>query len=411
MIDINLVRKNPEAVKIGMKNRGMDPGVVDNFLAVDEKWREVTTNAEALRADKKKLGKGDRSDAKKIKDGEKKLNEDIKKFEKTRAELLEKIPNVPEDRVPVGADESSNVELRKWGDPTKFNFDFKNHADVAGGMIDKERAANVSGSRFSYIFGDLVLLEFAVVKYVIEKLAPHGFLPVLPPALIKSEQMKDMGKTKFIEDGDAYYIPEDDLYLVGTAEDTIGPIHMNEIIPAERLPVRYVGFSTAFRREAGAYGKDMKGIFRLHQFDKVEMFSFTRPEDSVAENDFLLERQEEIVKGLDLPYRIVHICTGDMGFTATNQYDVEIWLPSENKYRESHSCSNTTDFQARGLNVKYRRKDGKSEFVHMLNATGAAMRILAYILENNQTKEGAVKVPKALRDYVGKSEITAPKES
>ncbi|OGY56306.1 MAG: serine--tRNA ligase, partial [Candidatus Colwellbacteria bacterium RBG_13_48_8] len=292
------------------------------------------------------------------------------------------------------------------GQKPSFNFTARDYVGLAGGLIDTERAARVSGSRFGYLLGDLVLLEFALVRLALEKLAPHGFIPVVPPVLIKSEPMRDMGKTKFIEDGDAFYVKEDDLYLVGTAEDTIGPLHMGEVLPGDSLPRRYVGFSTAFRREAGSYGKDTRGIFRTHQFDKVEMFSFAKPEDSVAENDFLLQRQEEIVQALDLPYRTVKICTGEMGFTATNQYDLEVWLPSEKRYRETHSCSNTTDFQSRGLNIKYRNSEGGTDYVHMLNATGIAIgRTILVLLENHQTKDGNIKIPKVLQAYVGKKEI------
>lgn len=407
MLDPNLIREDTKKVKDSVKNRGMKPGIVDVFLKLDEKWRKTTTNIEKLRAEKNKLGKDDREEAARLKSKEKKLNDVLKKLDVERDGALEEIPNLVDDRVPIGKSDDDNEELKTWGDVPEFDFDPKDHMELGGalGIIDTDKAAKISGNRFSYIFGDLVLLEFALVKYVFEKLTPHGFVPVVPPVLIKSGPMKMMGKGKFIDDSDAYYFPEDDLYLVGTAEDTIGPIHMNEKFNKGDLPRRYVGFSTAFRREAGSYGKDTKGIFRRHQFDKVEMFSFTNPEDSVEENDFLLERQEEIMQGLELPYRVVRVCTGEMGFTATNQYDIEVWLPSENKYRESHSCSNTTDFQSRGLGIK----TAEGEYAHMLNATGVAMRMLVYIIENNQTKDGKIKIPKVLQDYAGKAEIEVPR--
>ena len=403
MLDPNLIRENTEKVRDSVKNRGMSLEIVDDFLKLDEKWRKTITDFEKLRAEKNKLGKDDRDEASQIKEKEKKLNDALKKLEVERRDALEKIPNLIDDRVPIGKDEDDNEELRVWGDIPQFDFEPKDHMELgeALGIIDTDKAAEVSGNRFSYILGDLALLEFALVKYVFDKIIPHGFVPVVPPVLVKSESMKMMGKGKFIDDKDAYYLPEDDLYLVGTSEDAIGPMHMNDKFKKGDLPKRYAGFSTAFCREAGTYGKDTKGIFRRHQFDKVEMFSFTNPDDSVAENDFLLERQEEIMQGLELPYRVMRLCTGEMGFTATNQYDIEVWLPSENKYRESHSCSNTTDFQSRGLNIK--TADG--EYVHMLNATGVAMRILVYIIENNQTKDGNIKIPKVLQDYVGKAEI------
>ncbi|PIR97859.1 MAG: serine--tRNA ligase [Candidatus Colwellbacteria bacterium CG10_big_fil_rev_8_21_14_0_10_42_22] len=402
MLDPNFIRENVDKVREGMKKRGMDAGIVDKFLAADMEWRTYLTEEEGIRAQRNVLGKEDRERSGALK-RELKEKEPLKKDAwMRREEFLRAIPNIPEARVPVGKDEEDNVELSSWGKIPKFKFEPKDHMELAGPLINKEKASEVSGSRFSYILGDLALLEFALIKYVFEKLLPHGFIPVIPPVLVKSKTMVGMGKTKFIEDEDAYYLPADDLYLVGTAEDSIGPLHSNEIIDIKELPKRYVGFSTAFRREAGTYGKDVKGILRSHQFDKAEMFSFTRPEDSVKENEFLLKMQEEIMRGLGLPYRVVYICTADMGFTATNQYDIETWLPSEGKYRESHSCSNTTDFQSRGLNIK----SSEGEFVHMLNATGVAIgRMLIYILENNQTKDGKIKIPKALQPYVGKKEI------
>lgn len=404
MLDPNIIRENTKAVKDSVKNRGMKSGIVDDFLKLDEEWRRTTTDIEKLRAEKNKLGKDDRKEAVQLKEKEKKLNDALKKLEVERDSALEQIPNLVDDRVPVGKSDDDSEELKTWGNIPEFDFDPKDHMELGKtlGIIDTEKASEVSGSRFSYIFGDLVLLEFALVKYVFEKLASHGFVSIVPPVLIKSHPMKAMGKTKFIEDEDAYYIEKDDLYLVGTAEDTIGPMHMGEKFKKGDLPRRYAGFSTAFRREAGSYGKDTKGILRVHQFDKVEMFSFTKPDSSVAENDFLLERQEEIMQGLELPYRVVRVCTGELGFTATHQYDIETWIPSEDKYRETHSCSNTTDFQSRGLGIK----TGDSEFVHMLNATGLAIgRTLIAIIENYQTKDGKIKIPKVLQDYAGKAEI------
>jgi len=402
MLDPNVVRENTKAVKNSMKDRGMDSSIVDDFIKIDEKWRKATTEIEGLRAEKKKFGKDDIKEAKGLKDKEKKLNDTVKELEKERSDILEQIPSILEDRVPRGKSEDDNKELKKWGDIPEFDFEVKDYLELAGAMIDTERAAKVSGARFGYILGDLALLEFALIKYTFEKLVPHGFAPVLPPVLIRREAMKGMGKRKFIEEEGAYYIPDEDLYLVATAEDAIGPMHMDEKFKKGDLPKRYAGFSTAFRKEAGSYGKDTKGILRVHQFDKIEMFAFTDPQDSVKENDFLLELQEELMQGLELPYRVVHICSADTGFTATNQFDIEAWMPSEGEYRETHSCSNTTDFQARGLNIK--TADG--EYAHMLNATALAIgRTLIAIIENNQTKEGKIKVPKVLQDYVGKKEI------
>ena len=408
MLDPHFIRENTQEVRHGMQRRGMDAGIVDHFMEADTKWLAVLSDIEKIRAEKNKIGKEDIVKARELKINEKKREEELKKIVKERFELFEKIPNVPESRVPNGSGDENNEELNRWGDLPKFDFVPKDYLELAGGLIDTERAAEVSGTRFSYLLGDVVLLEFALVKYAFDVLVKRGFIPVVPPVLIKTHSMKAMGKTKFIADGDAYHIDTDDLYLVGTAEDTIGPFHSRERFKKGELPKRYAGFSTAFRREAGSYGRDTKGILRVHQFDKVEMFSFVEPDESVTENDFLLSCQEELMRGLELPYRVVHVCAGEMGFTATNQYDIETWIPSENKYRETHSCSNTTDFQSGGLNI--RNSDG--EYVHTLNATAFAIgRTLIAIIENNQTKEGNIRVPKVLRDYVGKEEIKNPSVS
>ena len=408
MLDPNVIRENPDSIKKSLSSRGMDPTLVDGFLRADSTWRELTSKIEGLRARKNKLGKDDQEKARKIKEEARELEAQLKPLEEQREAALLLIPNTPEERVPVGKDESGNVVLRGVGKVPKFKFEPKDYLTLAGAGIDIERAGKVSGSRFGYILGDLPLLEFALVRLVFEKLSKHGFVPIVPPVLIKPEPMIGMGKNKFIADGDAFFIEKDNLYLVGTAEDTIGSLYMGETLDEKVLPLRFAGFSTAFRREAGSYGKDTKGILRVHQFDKVEMFSFTKPEDSVRENDFLLKMQEEIMQSLKLPYRVVHIVTGDMGFSASNQFDVETWMPSENKYRETHSCSNTTDFQSRGFGIKYKNWKGGG-YVHTLNATGVAIgRMLIAILENNQNSKGKVAIPKVLQKYVGKKEIEEP---
>ncbi|HOB89793.1 MAG TPA: serine--tRNA ligase, partial [Candidatus Colwellbacteria bacterium] len=278
-------------------------------------------------------------------------------------------------------------------------------------LINTEQAAKIASSRFGYIFGDLARLEFALVKLAMDTLTPYGFIPTIPPVMVKPEIMKGMGKQKFLEAGDAFYIGEDNLYLVGSSEHSIGPLHMDEILDEESLPRRYMGFSTCFRREAGSYGKDTKGILRVHQFDKVEMFSFVKPEDSEEEHRFLLAREEELLGKLKLPHQVMSICTGDMGFGDYRQFDVETWLPGQGKYRETMSCSNTGDFQSRGLNIKYRVKStGESKYVHTLNATAFAVgRMLIAILENYQTESGEVLVPEVLRDFVGKEKLSIPR--
>lgn len=407
MINIDLVRQNPEAVKEAVHKKGGDMSLVDKFLAIDKKWREFKAKTDKLRTEQKTFGLNQREKAAKIKK-EIQINENkILALNSERDALLEQIPNLPAVDAPFGKDDSENVILKEVGKKPAFKFKPKDYFSLAGKLIDIEKAGQVAGSRFSYIFGDLVLLEFALIKLAMETLLPYGFVPVVPPVMARSSVMKNMGKLKFLTDGDAFYISEDDLYLVGSSEHTIGPFHMNDVFDEDDLPRRYVGFSTCFRREAGSYGKDTKGILRVHQFDKIEMFSFAKPEESEAEHQFLLSQQEDLVQKLKLPYRVVYICTGDMGFGDFRQFDIETWLPGQGKYRETNSCSNTTDYQARGINAKYRIKSSqKTEFVHMLNATAFAIgRMIIAILENYQTADGRVRVPDALRDYLGKEFI------
>jgi seryl-tRNA synthetase len=412
MLDVNLLREEPERVREGIAAKNAPIELVDQFLRLDKEWRGLVSEVDALRAKQNRLGKDQREEARQLKQKLREKEKNLIGLGQRRLRVLEQIPNLPAPDVPRGKDETANVVLKEVGERlmAKGEFKPKDYLVLADGLIDTERAAKVSGSRFGYLFGDLVLLEFALVKLALDRLRLYNFIPVVPPVLIGPEAMRGMGKVKFIEDKEAFYLPEDNLYLVGSAEHSIGPIHMNEVLDYESLPRRYVGFSTSFRREAGSYGKDTRGILRVHQFDKVEMFSFTRPELSEEEHQFLLARQEEFMQELNLPYRVVQICTGDMGFTDYKQYDIEAWLPGEGRYRETHSCSNTTDFQARGVNVKYRLPhSNETAYVHMLNATAFAIgRMLIAIIENYQTEEGKVVVPEVLREYVGKSEIEIP---
>jgi len=288
----------------------------------------------------------------------------------------------------------------------KFNFSVKNHLQIGEdlGLIDIKRAAKVSGTRFGYLKNEAVLLEFALVKFAFDSLIKYGFIPIVPPVLIKPDMMKAMGYIDTQQDrAEKYFLEKDNLYLVGTAEQSIGPMHQGEILKEKDLPKRYVGFSTAFREEAGSYGKDTKGILRVHQFDKIEMFSFCHPEKSKQEHKFLISLQEKLVQELKLPYQLVHLCSGDSARVSASTFDIEIWMPSENKYRETHSCSNCTDFQSRRLNIRYHNsKTNKSEFVHTSNGTVFAIgRMLIAILENYQRKDGRIEVPKVLRKYLG----------
>jgi seryl-tRNA synthetase len=408
MLDVKLIRESPDAVKEGITKKGVDPELVDEFLALDQEWRRVTAEVDALRGELRQLSEGRKQEeAKKTKEKLKIKQGRESVLSEEREEALHKFPNLPFPDVPVGG-ESANTVLRTVGEPTHFDFPTKDYLSLARehDLIDTEKAAATSGSRFGYLKGDAVLLEFALVKLAFDVLTKRGFIPVVPPALIRPEVFRGMGRLAHGEEEERYLIEKDNLYLAGSAEHTMGPLHMNEVLNQEDLPKRYVGFSTCFRREAGSYGKDTKGILRSHQFDKVEMFSFVLSKESEQEHQFLLSLQEELMQTLKLPYRVVELATGDMGWTDARQYDIETWIPSEGRYRETHSASNTTDFQARGINVKYRRKDGNTEFVHMLNATAFAIgRTLIAIMENFETKDGKIHVPKALQAYVGKKII------
>ncbi len=410
MLDINTIRENPDNVREGVGSKNVSPELVDRVLALDAHWRETTKNLDECRLEQKKAsGKESGTKAKDLKVRVKALEQEERELKRERAQALDELPNLPFDDVPRGKDESGNVVAREVGKRTPFNFEPKEYLALAEalGIIDVKRASAVAGSRFGYLLGDAVLLEFALVQLVFREALKEGFVPVVPPVLVKPEIMRAMGKGKFLDEHDAFYIAEDDLYLVGSAEHTLGPLHMDDVLNEQDLPKRYVGFSTAFRREAGSYGKDTKGILRVHQFDKVELFSFTAPDRSEDEHRFLVSLQERLVQALKIPYRVVHKCTGDMTWGDARQYDIESWMPGQGVYRETHSASNTTDFQARGINARYRGSDGKLHFVHTLNATGFAVgRMLVAIIENYQTKKGTIRVPRALQNYVGKKEIT-----
>jgi len=317
-------------------------------------------------------------------------------------EVALRIPNIPRSDVPEGDDESGNVVLREVG--TKP--DLKNPKDYLAlteeqGLIDLKRASKVSGSRFGYLLGPIAQMEFALVQYAQSVLLKEGFTLVVPPVMIKEENMAAMGYLNGGGEDETYHFEKDNLYLVGTSEQSIGPMHRDELFTAEQLPKRYLSFSTCFRREAGSYGKDTKGILRVHQFDKLEMFSLTLPEESDKEHEFLLSMEEKLMQGLELPYRVVQLCAGDLGWPSARTYDIETWMPGQGTYRETHSSSTTTDYQSRDLNIKVTR-DGKKEYVHMLNGTAFAIgRTLIAIIENYQQADGSIEIPKALQPYMG----------
>jgi len=429
MLDIKFIRENPEKVKAGAaaKNVVID---IEKIIKLDAAKRELQAHAEKTRALQKEMSaavpKAKPDEKKKLLVDSSKLKEDflaldqrLKKLEEELKTELMRIPNIAFPEVKVGKDESQNEVLRISGSPTKFSFKPKEHWELGEelGLIDNERAAKISGARFTYLKGKLALLQFAIIQFALRNLTDESilaqiakkagldvstkpFMPVIPPVMIKPEAFERMARIEPKEE--RYYIPSDDLYLVGSAEHTLGAMHMDEILEENDLPVRYVGYSTSFRREAGSYGKDMRGILRLHQFDKIEIESFTAPENSVREQDFIVAIQGYLMQQLGIPYRVIGICTGDMGAPDARQIDIEAWMPGQDKYRETHTSDLNTDYQSRRLMTRLRRKDGKHELVHMNDATVFAIgRTLIAIMENYQQADGSIKVPEVLIPYCG----------
>ncbi|TKJ18841.1 MAG: serine--tRNA ligase [Promethearchaeota archaeon Loki_b32] len=418
MLDIKFIRQNPDKVKKACKDKQVKVDI-DKLLKVDKKRIELLQALEDMKAKKNKASKDivrtkDKKEKEKIilemrklDRNNDKLDENLKELEKEFNELMLQVPNPAFDDIPVGKDESENVVVKEVGKKTKFDFKFKDYLEIAEklDLIDVKRAAKTSGTRFGFLKNEAVFLELAMVNFLLDELKKEKFTPVIPPVLIRPEMMKGMG---YVERGgdEIYHIEKDKLYLIGTSEQIIGPMHANETFNDKELPKRYVAFSPCFRREAGSYGKDTKGIFRVHQFDKVEMFMFCRPEESVKEHQYLLSLEEKFMQALKLPYRVVQMCTGDLGDPAASKYDIEVWIPSQKRYRETHSTSNCTDFQARRLNIRYKDKSNKLNFVHTLNGTAVAIgRTIIAIIENYQQKDGSIEVPKVLQKYTGFKKI------
>lgn len=403
MIDIKFVRENLDETKKAMQKRHVEIDF-ETLIKLDDERKELQQNIETLQAKQNELSKSkERTDEavevkRMIKDLEPKLFDIIERFKIA----IMAVPNIPLDDVPDGADENGNIVMKKVG-VIKLKTG-KDHYELgrALDLIDVERARKVSGSRFSYLKNEAVELEFALVRYVLDIVKAENFQPIIPPILIKEEMAWGSGHFEAIND-DAYHTTQDQMVVIGTSEQSILPYFAGETI--ENLPQRFVGFSTCLRREAGSYGKDMTGILRLHQFDKLEMFSFSSPEDSKKEHELIISLEEKIMQGLELPYQMVALCGGDMGLPSARTVDIETWLPSQEKYRETHSSSNCTDFQARRLKIRYKAGE-KSGFVHTLNGTALAIgRTLIAIFENYQNEDGTIEVPKVLQKYLSFSKI------
>lgn len=413
MLDINLIRENPELVKQKIKSRGFEPGLIDKLLAADNKVNQFLKRIEELRHEQNVKAKTKPSDEelaflKHRKGTIKTLEMGLNEYTNEKGKILRRLPNLPLADVKTGQSEKDNEVIKTAGEKTKFSFTPKDYLSLAIplNLIDLNQAALVSGARFSYLKGKLVNLQYAIMNYAMEALADEKFTPLVPPLMIKDEVMEDLGYAEGLEEKEKYHFENDKLYLIATAEHSLIPYHMNQTLAEDILPLRYFAFTPAFRREAGSYGQDTKGILRCHQFDKLEMVSFSVPEKSDEEQKYLLSVIEKLMAKLELPYRVIRMCSGDMVLPSARSYDIETWLPGQNQYRETHSCSNCTDFQARRLNIKYRDQENKTHFIHTLNSTVFAMgRTLIAIMENYQTKEGTIKIPKVLQKYCGFKEI------
>ncbi len=411
MLDINFVRENKDLVKKGVADKQFDSTLVDRVLELDEKRRKLLLEVENLRAKRNKIAeeKKPSEEGKKIKEELKDKEPELEKVESEYKETLWKVPNLPSKKAPVGKNDKDNKEVRKWGNPTKFDFKPLDHLTLGKklGILDFETGAKVTGAQFYFLYGDGAMLELALTRYAFEKLSKVGFLPVITPDLAKSRYYLGTGYAPKGQEAQTYTIEGEDLGLIATAEVTLAGKHADEIILEKNLPLKYIGYSHCFRKEAGAYGKYSKGLYRVHQFTKAEMFIYCKPEESDKFHEYILKMEEEIYQELGLPYRVLEMCTGDLGAMAARKFDVEVWMPGRDDYGEVTSTSNCTDYQARNLNIKFRRNTGETEYVHMLNGTAIVMsRVPLAILENFQQKDGSVLIPKVLQKWMGKEKIS-----
>ena len=423
MLDPNLIRTKTEFVKKGVANKGVDASIVDEFLRLDEKRREMIKEIDELRHKRKvlseEIGKriADGKDAEEAKEEVRDIGKKIKEKEKDFNELngqfkniLLRIPNIPHSSVPYGKNEIDNRVVKRWGDIKDFDFEPRPHWEIAEklGIIDFKRAAKISGARFYVLKGMGAKLERALISWMIDlHVEKHGYKEILPPFLINRDSMIGTGQLPKFEN-DMYHCGKDDLFLDPTAEVPVTNLHRDEILKEEDLPIKYVAYTACFRREAGAAGKDTRGIIRVHQFNKVEMVRFVKPEASYKQLEELIDNAEDVLRLLNIPYQLKQMCTGDLGFTAAMKFDPEAYMPAQDRYVEISSCSNFEDFQARRANIRYRTKNGELRYVHTLNGSGLAVgRTMAALLENYQQKDGSVLIPEVLQKYVGTDKITA----
>lgn len=411
MLDIKIIRENPEQIKEKLATKGFDVAKIDQIVALDVQARELQGQLDALRQERNQIaaqGPGMAEKGRAIKAQIEAVNEEFTKVSIGFQALMLEVPNIPSDDSPVGKDDSENPVIRSVGDQPDFGFEPKDHMALSENLdlFDTERGAKIASSRFTYVKNEAVMLEFALIQLALQITQKYRFKPMITPELVNEKTV--MGTGYLPAGADEVYKTQDDLYLIGTSELALIGYHQDELIPEAQLPIRYVGFSSCFRREAGSYGKDTKGIFRLHQFDKVEMVSFVTPEKAEEEHELILKIEEEILQALKIPYQVMGIVTGDLGVQAYKKYDINSWMPGQQKYRETHSCSNTTDFQSRRLGIRYKNSDGKNEYLYTLNGTAIAMgRMLIAIVENYQQADGSIKVPDVLVPFTGFTEIRA----
>jgi len=420
MLEIKFIRDNKEIVELAIKNKKVKALInLDELFELNDKKKTLRINLDEINAKRNVAAKEQNiEEGKKLKEEGSKVEDELAGVEKKFIKIMLLIPNIPSADTPIGDDESANKVVREVGEKPAFDFKPKAHWDLGEelGIIEKEKASQISSSRFAYIKGDLVLMQFALIQFALEtvtseeilktiaqeaniEISPKEFIPIIPPVMIKPAVLNRMARLEPRED--RYYIESEDLFLIGSAEHTLGPMHMDEILKEKDLPLRYVGYSTAFRREAGTYGKDTKGILRLHQFDKLEMESFCLPETSIPEQNFFVAIQEYLLRKLKLPYQVVMISTGDMGLPDHRQIDIETWMPGQDTYRETHTADLMTSFQSRRLNTRFER-NGKKELVHMNDATLFAIgRTLIAIMENYQNEDGSIRIPDCLQKYMG----------
>jgi seryl-tRNA synthetase len=409
MIDVRAARENPEGWRQALARKGAAEDF-DSLMDADRRWLELVPQVDELRARTKLKGKptpDQLEELKTVKTDLQRLEGELADAEERRRELLARVPNPPDESAPDGATDEDAEEIRRVGDP-RPGHGILDHVDLAGppGWVDMERGARLSGSRFAYRTGPIALLELALYRYALDRLVGEGFVPVLPPVLVREQAMYGTGFLP-TDEVNIYRIERDDLYLTGTSEVALAGLHLGELLDEGALPLRYAGYSTCFRREAGAAGKDTRGMFRVHQFDKVEMFSYTHPDASRDEHERILALEEQLVGELGLPYRVVNVAAGELGAGAAKKYDIEAWFPTQGRYREITSCSNTTDFQARRLDIRF-RGGGGTQFVHTLNGTAVTARAMLAILENFQEEGGAVDVPEVLTRFGGPQRIEPP---